>query len=311
MPVLNFIVEPYLSGVRVDSFLSRHLRNYTTWRLLRMVEAGLVTINDLPAEITQRVFRGQSVGIRLCEPPDKLLAPDGLSLSVVWEDPWVVVIDKPAGLVAHPVGDYQQDTLANAVQSHLDEQTTAKGLLRPGIVHRLDRMTSGLIAVTKEHLSHRRLSLDIQRGQTTKTYVAIVAGCVPWEQQSITLPIGQHPEGRSVLMSTANDARKPRHARTDVRVLRRHPRCTIVECDLHTGRNHQIRVHLAAVGYPVLGDEFYLTDGQIRPHGDAGSAAADSRHALHASRLGFTHPILQTPLSFESMPPADFWDLAW
>ena len=193
MPVLNFTVEPYLSGVRVDSFLSRHLRNYTTWRLLRMVEAGLVTINDLPADITQRVFRGQSVSIRLCEPPDKLLAPDCLPLSVVWEDPWVVVIDKPAGLVAHPVGDYQQDTLANAVQSHLDQQTTAKGLLRPGIVHRLDRMTSGLIAVTKEHLSHRQLSLDIQRGQTTKTYVAIVAGCVSWEQRSITLPIGQHP----------------------------------------------------------------------------------------------------------------------
>ncbi|MCR9199349.1 MAG: RluA family pseudouridine synthase [Planctomycetaceae bacterium] len=309
MPHLNFIVEPYLSGVRIDSFLSRHLRNYTTWRLLRMVEAGLVTINDLPIDSTQRVFRGQSVCIRLCDPPDKLLAPDPESLSVVWEDPWVLVIDKPAGLVAHPVGDYQQGTLANAVQSHLDEQTTARGLLRPGIVHRLDRMTSGLIAVTKEHLSHRLLSLDIQRGRTTKTYVAIVAGCVPWEKRSITLPIGQHPEGRSVLMSTANDARKPRDAHTDVRVLRRHARCTIVECDLHTGRNHQIRVHLAAVGHPVLGDEFYLANGHIRPQGGADLPAKSRRHALHASCLGFTHPILQTPLHFQSAPPCDFWDL--
>ena len=131
MQEFQFIVEPYLSGVRIDTFLQRHLRNYTTWRLHRMVAAGLVSIDDLSAEVTQRVFSGQSVSVRLVEPPDKILEPYFVELTVVYEDPWLLVVDKPVGLVAHPVGDFQEGTLSNAVQFHLDRQTKANGLLRP------------------------------------------------------------------------------------------------------------------------------------------------------------------------------------
>lgn len=307
---LQFIVEPYLSGVRVDSFLARQLRNYTTWRLHRMVCEGVVTVNDLVAESDQRVFRGQTVCILLLEPPDKLLAPSTAAFGVVYEDPWLIVIDKPVGLVAHPVGDFQDDTLSNAVQHYLDQQTRQPGLLRPGVVHRLDRMTSGLLVVTKDHVSHRLLSIDFQNGRPSKTYVALIEGNPDFDSCRIDLPIGKHSAAGSVLMSAGPDAERPRTARTDVQVLQRYGDYAVVECQLFTGRNHQIRVHLAQLGHPVLGDEYYGPGGIIRqaPRLD-GHAPTTERHALHACRLSFQHPILQMPVTFNSQPPDDFWQL--
>ncbi|MBL8814225.1 MAG: RluA family pseudouridine synthase, partial [Planctomycetaceae bacterium] len=170
-PIVEFIVEPYLSGSRIDSFLTKHLRNYTSWRLHRLVCCGYAKIDEQPAEGADRVFRGQRVSIRLVEPPDKLLDPEPADLTIVYEDPWLIVVDKPAGLVAHPVGDFQDGTLSNVLQSHLDSQAAVKGLLRPGVVHRLDRMTSGLIVTAKEHLTHRLLSIDFQQGKLSKSYV--------------------------------------------------------------------------------------------------------------------------------------------
>lgn len=311
MHQFQFIVEPYLSGVRVDTFLARHLRNFTSWRLHRMVSAGAVTVDDLPAEPDQRVYRRQKVLIRLLEPPDKLLPPSDNPFAVVYEDPWLLVIDKPAGLITHPVGHFQGGTLSNALQAYLDAQTVDRGLLRPGIVHRLDRMTSGLLVVTKEHLSHRLLSLDFQRGRTAKGYTALIEGCPKFTERVIDLPIGQRRGTNSVLMSAGPEARKARAARTDVVVVERRADYAVVACELHTGRNHQIRVHLAEIGHPILGDEYYGRDGVIRQAPRfAGAAPTEHRHALHASRLAFQHPVLQTPLTFTSHPPADFWALA-
>lgn len=276
-----------------------------------MVGAGLVSIDDLPADTEQRVHWGQRVAIRLLEPPDKLLEAETMPLDIVYEDPWLLVIDKPVGLVAHPVGDYQSGTLANAIQGHLDQQTVAKGILRPGIVHRLDRMTSGLIVVTKDHLSHRLLSLDFQAGRPSKSYLALIEGEPQFQERVIDLAIGQRPGENSVLMSAKPDARRSRTARTDVVVQRRCGSYSLVECLLHTGRNHQIRVHLAEVGHPVLGDEYYGACGTIRsaPRFD-GEEPTTQRHALHASRLSFQHPIFGTTVEFTSQPPADFWELA-
>lgn len=306
-----FIVEPYLNGVRIDSFLAKHLRNYTSWRLHRMVAAGLVTVNDLQATTDQRIQSGQRIAIHLAEPPDKLLPAAPLDLAIVYEDPWLLVIDKPVGLVAHPVGDFQEGTLSNAVQHHLDQHSAVRGLLRPGIVHRLDRMTSGLIVVTKDHLSHRLLSLDFQNGATSKSYVALIDGDPAFNQRTIELPIGRRSGNNSVLMSAAPDAGSPRAARTDVTVTDRFGTHAVVKCRLHTGRNHQIRVHLAEIGHPVLGDEFYGPNGTVRKTARFdGGRPTQNRHALHASRLGFCHPILKVRIEFTSRPPADFWKLA-
>ncbi len=305
------IVEPYLSGVRVDSFLAKHLRNYTSWRLHRMVCAGLVRVDDQTVEAMARVFAGQHVAIRLVEPPDKLLEPCDMPVSIVYEDPWIIVVDKPAGLVAHPVGDFQDGTLSNVLQGHLDRQTPIRGLLRPGVVHRLDRMTSGLILTAKEHLSHRLLSIDFQQSKLSKSYVALVAGSPDFDSRLIELPIGHRPGGNSVLMSASPDAKAARPAKTRVTVCERFEGYAMVECVLFTGRNHQIRVHLSQLGHPVLGDEYYGPYGTIRkaPRFD-GDEPTEDRHSLHAASIGFLHPILRTWMQFRTNPPTDFWAVA-
>lgn len=310
-PCVEFTVEPYLSGVRIDSYLAKQLRNYTPWRLHRMVAEGVARVDDFPADPNQRVFRNQRVSLVLIEPPDKLLEPIDLPLAIVYEDPWLIVVDKPAGLVAHPVGDFQDGTLSNALQHYLDQQTRYKGTLRPGVVHRLDRMTSGLIVTAKEHLSHRLLSIDFQHGKLAKSYVALVQGSPHFEQKLIELPIGQRPGGNSVLMSARPDAKNSRPAKTKVRVIERFQRHSLLECILFTGRNHQIRVHLSDIGFPVAGDEYYGPHGMIRksPRFED-DEPVEERHALHAASLGFFHPILREWMQFHTNPPADFWALA-
>lgn len=308
--IVECIVEAYLSGVRIDSFLAKHLRNYTSWRINRMVTAGLAMIDDQPAAPEDRVFRGQRVSLRLVEPPDKLLDPEPILIPVVYEDPWLIVVDKPAGLVAHPVGDFQDGTLSNVLQSHLDRQTAIKGLLRPGVVHRLDRMTSGLIVTAKEHLAHRLLSIDFQQGKLSKSYVALIEGRPDFETRTLEFSIGQRPGGNSVLMSARADAKNPRSAKTRVNVIRRFENYSMVECVLFSGRNHQIRVHLSHIGHPILGDEYYGPHGTIKqaPRFD-GDDPTEERHALHAAALGFFHPILREWMQFRTTPPADFWAL--
>lgn len=273
-----------------------------------MVSAGMASVDDFPADADQRVFRNQRVAIHLVEPPDKLLDPIDVALSIVYEDPWLIVVDKPAGMVAHPVGDFQDGTLSNALQHYLDQQTVLKGLLRPGVVHRLDRMTSGLIVTAKDHLAHRLLSIEFQQGKLSKSYVALVDGSPDFEQRLIELPIGQRPGGNSVLMSARPDAKNARPAKTKVTVVERLQRHSLVECVLFTGRNHQIRVHLADLGYPIAGDEYYGPRGTIRksPRFD-GDEPTENRHALHATSLGFFHPILRAWMQFRTDPPPDFW----
>jgi 23S rRNA pseudouridine1911/1915/1917 synthase len=275
-----------------------------------MVSAGMAKIDDAPAEPADRVFRGQRVSIRLIEPPDKLLEPEPIPVTIVYEDPWIIVVDKPAGLVAHPVGDFQEGTLSNVLQSHLNKQTAIRGLLRPGVVHRLDRMTSGLIVTAKEHLSHRLLSIDFQHGKLAKSYVALVEGSPQFESQMIELPIGQRPGGNTVLMSARPDAKNARPAKTKVTVVQRFETYSLVECVLFTGRNHQIRVHLSHIGYPIVGDEYYGPHGSIRqaPRFE-GEEPTEERHALHAASLSFLHPILREWMTFRTTPPADFWAL--
>lgn len=308
-------VEPYLSGVRIDSFLVRHFRNYTPYRMQRMVRAGQARVDGLPAGVEQRVFRGQRVSIRLIEGPDKLFEPISLPVDVLYEDSWLLAVNKPAGQVTHPVGVFQTGTLSNALQSYLDRQTSKPGLLRPGIVHRLDRMTSGVLVVSKEHISHRKLSIQFQRGEVRKSYLAVVEGLVEQSCGTIDLPIGRQPAIGSILMCSGPEARNPRPARTRFRVFARFDDRTLLEAQPLTGRIHQVRVHLAAVGHPIVGDVYYRPFGEIcstrkekgpwgtsklsdrrgrcenaRPGCENGDAA-ESRHLLHAHRLLFAHPI--------------------
>jgi 23S rRNA pseudouridine1911/1915/1917 synthase len=325
----ELVVERYLSGVRIDSFLARHFRNYTPWRLQRIVTAGQVKIDGNTVEITERVYYGDSVSVRLVEPPDKVHRPQALPLDIVYEDAWLIVVDKPPGQIVHPAGDLQTGTLCNALQHHFDQQTSCPGLLRPGVVHRLDRMTSGLIVVAKEHLAHRQLSIQFQQERICKSYLALVEGVLTSDRGTIDVPIGTSPEAGSVLMSCSPDAGDRRPSRTDYEVITRGTEHTLVRARPRTGRNHQIRLHFAEIGHPVVGDEFYGSFGAIKlskaeykalcarrangkAHGSNGDSSDESegddltgRHALHAHRLEFEHPILGGRIAFESPLPAD------
>ena len=299
------VVDPYLHGVRIDSFLVRAFRNYTSFRMARMVRAGLVTIDGEAAVDWQRVRGGQRVTVRLAEPPDKLLEPEAIPLDIIAEDEWLLVVNKPAGMVAHPVSDIYRGTLANAVQHHLDCQTSHKGLLRPGIVHRLDRQTSGLLVVAKDHLTHRRLSIEFQHRRVEKSYLALVEGNVEADNGEVALPIGRRPEHGTILASAATNAVNARPARTLFQVEQRFGEFTLLSLIPQTGRIHQIRVHLAAIGHPVVGDEFYDRDGRIKEQ-PAKVSELISRHALHAERLAFVHPHTGEWNKFVGPLPTDF-----
>lgn len=312
---VSFVVERYLSGCRIDSFLAKHLRNYTSWRLHRLVRANQSWVNGELANYKQRVFTGQEVSVRLLEPPDDLMPPDEIPVPIIYEDDWFLVVDKPAGLVVHPCGESPRRTLTNALQWYLDEQGPLKGIQRPGVVHRLDRETSGLVAVAKHHLAHRLLSIQFQKGRVSKAYVALVDGVLAHDEGVIDLPIGRVPGCSSALMTTRGDALEARASRTAYEVLERFPRHTLVRAKPRTGRLHQIRVHLSAIGHPIIGDEYYGPFGELKPPraerlpngkrpGPPMSPWID-RHALHAEGLEFTHPVHETWMEFAAPIPTD------
>jgi 23S rRNA pseudouridine1911/1915/1917 synthase len=312
-------VEGYLHGVRIDTFLVRHFRNYTNYRMMRLVRAGQARIEGVTADVQSRVYRGQTVDVRLLEPPDHLLPAEPRPLEILFEDQWLIVINKPAGLVVHPCGNYVTGSLANALQAHFDQQTRLPGLIRPGVVHRLDRLTSGVIVCTKDHMAHRKLGIHFEQGRVFKQYLALVHGNVRSDRGEVNLPIGQWPGGGTIRMSVAPDAIDARPSRTLFEVVDRFGRFTLVRAQPLTGRLHQIRVHLAALGHPVAADEFYgpaavLRDvdlfggnrnGNAAPQEPASARVLLSRQALHAASLRIVHPITRALMTFDAPLAAD------
>lgn len=340
----EFFVEHTLHGTRIDTFLSRHFRNYSAWRLMRIVRAGRVWVDHIQADETLRVFAGQTVSVQLIEPPDRVLESDSTEVPILYSDPWMLIVDKPAGLIAHPTGEFQINSLANVLQTYVDRMTPVRGLLRPGIVHRLDRQTSGLMVVALTHQSHRNISMGFEAGRVSKSYLALTEGVFATSSGSIKHPIGRAATGRHVLMSCRGDCRDPRPSQTNYEVIECYSEHTLVKATPLTGRNHQIRVHFAHLGHPLIGDEFYKANGQFHPlrpkaAGRAGKPSRKSttdsddldpdtfqadgdedeldidpidtgypirRHALHACRLAFAHPISGLWMEFHSQLPEDF-----
>jgi 23S rRNA pseudouridine1911/1915/1917 synthase len=301
-------VEPHLRGVRIDTFLARRFRSYTTWRLMRLVRAGQVLVDGVPIAPRHRVYPGQKVTVRLLEPPDDLIPAEEIPFGVLYEDEWLLVVDKPARLIIHPTGDTPTGSLVNAVQHYLDRTSAWPGLLKPGIVHRLDMDTSGVVAIAKDHVSHRELSIQFQRGRVSKSYLAIVEGVIDRDQGVIDLPIGR--AAGTALMSCQADALEPRPSATAFEVMERLPRHTLVRVKPRTGRMHQIRVHFAALGHPLLGEEYYAPYGVLKPPKSPASRSPSAsshiqRQALHASELSFLHPFTQDWLTISAPLPED------
>lgn len=278
------------SGERLDHFLAARLPAFSRSRLQALVKSGHITLNGAQTRSSAKLRAGDAV--QVTEPPAQPtdVAAQDIPLRVLFEDADLIVIDKPAGLVVHPAAGNPDGTLVNALLHHCDELSGIGGVERPGIVHRLDKETSGCLVAAKNDEAHRSLVEQFAGREVAKVYLALAAGRFRWKSGECKDPIGRHRANRQKMAVTERG--KPAH--TTWRVLRELDCGTLVECSLHTGRTHQIRVHLKHLGHPVLGDETY------------GKRGAYTRQMLHAWKLAFTHPRTRERLSFVSPIPADF-----
>ncbi|MFA4916164.1 MAG: RluA family pseudouridine synthase [Syntrophales bacterium] len=301
----KFIVNCYESGLRLDIFLSRKDVSLSRSQIKKAVDEGLVRVNDLKIKAGYKLRNGDCV--QLCKRPATAchVLPQEIPLTVVYEDSSLLVVDKPAGMVVHPAPGHSQDTMVNALLSHCKDLSGIGGVLRPGIVHRLDKGTSGLLIVAKSDEAHRGLAAQFKKHQVRKSYKVLVCGNVNGDQGMIDAPVGRHPLDRK-RMSTKS--KKGKEAVTHWRVSERYRMATLLDVDTETGRTHQIRVHLNSMGHPAVGDNVYGTSRRVSSIGDPLLRAAMgkiTRQALHASRITFSHPLINKELTFSSSLPDD------
>jgi 23S rRNA pseudouridine1911/1915/1917 synthase len=305
----HFIVGEDETGLRLDIFLSRRQVSLSRSQVPRVVAAGNVLLNDKQPKASTRLKRGDEILLRLPEPAASDVIPENIPLSVVYEDSSLLVIDKPPGLVVHPGAGNRQGTLVNALLYHCHDLSGIGGVLRPGIVHRLDKDTSGLMIVAKSDEIHRTLAECFEARQVEKHYLALVYGDIMDDEGVIDLPVGRHPVERKK-MSTKS--RQGKRAVTRWRVRERYGMASLLDVAIETGRTHQIRVHLAALGYPVVGDKIYGNSRKIMDISDQSLRRRFremNRQALHAHRLAFTHPATGQKMVFEASLPQDMGDL--
>lgn len=273
------ILTADLSGERLDGFLSRVLPDLSRSAAQKLLEQGLVLRNGKPGKKNDRLEAGDEISVTLPKPKPLDVPATKMELDIVYEDEDVLVINKPKGLVVHPAAGHQEDTLVNGLlYAKGDSLSGINGILRPGIVHRIDKDTSGLLAIAKNDLSHTVLASQLKDHTMARTYEAIVCGSFKEDSGTVDAPIGRHPSDRKKMCVTA---RNSKHAVTHWEVVDRYPGYTHIRCKLETGRTHQIRVHMAHIGHPILGDTIY---GHKKPE-----LGQDSQ-VLHAGILCFAHP---------------------
>jgi len=296
-PPVSFEVSESEAGWRIDVALSS-LAAVPRSAVKRWIAANRVRLNDSPCRASRRVSLGDAVEAWPVEPVEASILPEAMELDILYEDRWLIVIDKPAGLVVHPAPGHPRGTLVNALLGHCGDLAGVGGVLRPGIVHRLDRGTSGVLVAAKNDIAHRSLSEQFHDHSIERVYRAFVRGLPSADEGTVRRAIGRHPRDRK-RMSVAT--RAGREAATGWTVCERFPasRRSDLEIRPETGRTHQIRVHLASVGLPIAGDTVY---GRAR-------RAEIERPALHAAVLGFVHPETGERLRFEAPIPKDMGDL--
>ncbi len=289
----NLSIPPEHAGRRLDQSLAELVPEFSRSRLAAWIDAGQVTLDGRPASRKQKLWRGEAVILTPELTPDETaFRPEAIGLNIVFEDEHILVIDKPAGLVTHPGAGNWEGTLLNALLHHVPG---AAGLPRAGIVHRLDKDTSGLMVAAKTLQAQTQLVRDLQDRSVKRVYWAVARGHFDHTEGDVDAPIGRHPTQRTKMAVVERG--KP--ALTHWRVLQAYVSCAWVECRLATGRTHQIRVHMAHLGHPLVGDAVYGGRGRPAP-------PLFHRQALHAVRLGLHHPITGDALEWEAAPPEDF-----
>jgi 23S rRNA pseudouridine1911/1915/1917 synthase len=292
---IKLVAPKQVARLRLDRFLASQLSGYSRARLQRLIRTRFVKLNGQAARARDLVRAGDE--IELTEPPLEKIdnQPEHIPLEILFEDNDLIVINKPAGLVVHPGAGHREHTLVNALLHHCPNLSGIGGKERPGIVHRLDKETSGCLVIAKNDHAHQGLAIQFAARSVEKIYLAIVAGKLRKTAGVIEEKIGRHPVDRQRMSVTSS---RGRAAKTGYRVVRSSDKMSLVECQLHTGRTHQIRVHLHHLGHPVLGDKVYAPK----------LAKEYPRQMLHAWKLGFQHPRTGEWKSFAARLPNDFTD---
>jgi 23S rRNA pseudouridine1911/1915/1917 synthase len=304
-------------GRRLDAFLAANLPEASRVRIRRGIDAGDARVAGVVRKAAYRLSAGQLVEFLLPPPPAGGPEPEPIELTILYEDEAIAVIDKPPGMVVHPAKGHWSGTLAGALVHHFDQLSGQGGPVRPGIVHRLDRDTSGVLVVAKTDQAHERLAEQFKARSVRKEYLALVAGVPDRDRDLVDRPIGPHPSHREK-MALRDDHPASRPAQTFYEVLERFPGVSFVRAEPKTGRTHQIRLHLASIRCPVLCDKLYggraqLTVGELRSLCRDKRLAAElpddavllARQALHAHSLSFSHPLSGQPLQITAPLPAD------
>ncbi len=306
---VELVVAPEESGFRLDAFLAHHFTDYSRVHLRRVITAGGVTIDGRGGKPAYRLKPGQRVSIVLPEIPREAPTPEDIPLEILYEDDDVVAVNKPPGMVVHPARGHWSGTLASALQYRYGKTLSATGgPSRPGIVHRLDRDTSGVILVARHDQAHSKLGVQFQERSVEKEYFAMVAGCPDRDRDFIKEPIGPHPKQRK-MMAIRREESAGNAAETFYEVIERFDGFAALKVLPKTGRTHQIRLHLTHIGYPVLCDRQYggrrrITRGEIRRDTEDALVLLE-RQALHAKRVKFTHPATGKPMEIEAPLPDD------
>lgn len=287
-------------NMRLDKFLTEKLPEMSRSHIQKLIRDGNVTVNEKTVKANYKVSLGEIVEIDIPEPECLDIVPENIPLDILYEDDDILVVNKPKGMVVHPAPGHYSGTLVNAIMFHCKENLSGiNGVLRPGIVHRIDMNTTGSLLICKNDKSHRFLAEQLKEHSITRKYHAIVYGNLKEDSGTIASPIGRHPVERKKMSTKAKNGRP---AVTHYQVLERFGNFTYIECQLETGRTHQIRVHMSSIGHPILGDDLYGPSKCLYTLDGDGQT-------LHAKILGIVHPTTKEYMEFDAPLPTYFLDL--
>lgn len=289
------IVEINDSGKRIDKYLNENTE-YTRSKIQKMIENGNILVNDVKVKDSYKVKENDYITIEALEETTDIL-PENIPLDIYYEDDDLIVVNKPSGMVVHPAPGNYTGTLVNALIYHTNNLSKVNTNIRPGIVHRIDADTSGLLLVAKNDKAHNILAEAIQKKEVVREYIALVEGIIMEDTATIDAPIGRDKKDRKKMTVTSENSKD---AVTHIRVLERYKDSTLIRCKLETGRTHQIRVHLSYIGHPVVNDPVY---------GHKKLIDKDFGQMLHAEKLGFVHPTTKEYMEFIAEPPKRFQEI--
>ena len=282
---------------RIDKYLMEQL-SLSRSKIQRMIEANEILVNNLPIKNSYNLHIGDEITINEDYTEEVEITPENIPLDIYYEDDYLLVVNKPSGMVVHPAAGNQEKTLVNALMYHCNNQLSSiNGTVRPGIVHRIDKDTSGLLLVAKTDEAHIDLADQIANKTVTRKYLALVQGIINEDTATIDAPIGRDSDDRKKMTVTDINAKE---AVTHLKVLERYKRATLIECNLETGRTHQIRVHLNYINHPIVNDPVYGYKKLDNP---------EFGQMLHAKTIGFVHPVTKKYLEFTANPPKDFEEI--